>query len=213
MERTDKSSFGILGGTFDPIHYGHLIAAEYARCEFNLTRVIFMPAARPPHKQLEYVLAEEHRYKMVELAIKNNPAFEVSSLEMDREGYSYTVDTIEYFLKNCPEQEIYFIMGADSLLFMDTWKEYERLATLCKFVVVTRPGYILDKRDKRLQHLPSGLWNNIRGLQIPGLDISSSDIRKRAAEGRPIKYLLPPGVEEYIDYHYLYREEGTGYDK
>lgn len=212
MIRTSKTAMGIMGGTFDPIHYGHLIAAEYARCEFNLKKVIFIPSARPPHKNNEDVLDEEHRYKMVDIAVKDNPAFQISSLEMDRKGYSYTVDTIDYFLKNYPGNDIFFIMGADSLLLLDTWKDYQRLAALCKYIVVTRPGYKLNKNDERLRRLPPELWHNFRQLQIPGLDISSSNIRKRVIEGRPIKYLLPPGVEEYILNHGLYREEGQAND-
>jgi len=206
MQRLD--SLGILGGTFDPVHYGHLIAAEYARHEYKLEKVIFMPAARPPHKELTEVLDSNHRYEMVKRAIAGNPAFVLSNLEMKRTGNSYTIDTIRYLISEYPETAIFFIMGADSLLTMMTWKDYQTLAQLCQFVVVTRPGYVIQKDDPVLEQLPSELWDNVHFLPIPGLDISSSDIRQRVAAGRPIKYLLPSDVEEYIMETGLYGCQG-----
>ncbi|MEN6348549.1 MAG: nicotinate-nucleotide adenylyltransferase [Syntrophomonas sp.] len=200
------ASLGILGGTFDPIHYGHLIAAEYARYEFKLDKVLVLPAAIPPHKDLRQVLDARYRYRMAELAVKNNPTLEISALEMERNGYSYTVDTVDYYRRRYPGQEIYFITGADSLYYMDTWKDIERLAGLCSFIVVTRPGYNVDREEKDLSDLPTALWDKMKQLQIPGLDISSSDIRRRISEGKPVKYLLPPEVEEYIRAEGLYRE-------
>jgi nicotinate-nucleotide adenylyltransferase len=203
MQRFD--SIGIMGGTFDPVHYGHLIAAEFARYEFKLNRVIFMPAARPPHKEIEEVLDSEHRYKMVKRAIQGNPAFEISDLEMKRTGKSYTIDTIRYFLEHYHGCDIFFIMGADSLLMMDTWKDYRELSGLCRFVVVTRPGYVIERSDPALENLPPILWERMNFLPIPGLDISSTDIRQRVAESRPVKYLLPLEVEQYILDQGLYR--------
>ena len=199
------NSIGIMGGTFDPVHYGHLIAAEFARHEFKLDRVIFMPAARPPHKEINDVLNSEHRYKMVKLAIQANPFFKISDLEMKRTGKSYTIDTIRYFLEHYPGSDIYFIMGADSLLMMDTWKDYRELSGLCRFVVVTRPGYVIERSDPALKNLPPILWERMEFLPIPGLDISSTDIRHRVAENRSIKYLLPLEVEQYILDQGLYR--------
>lgn len=203
MQRFD--SIGIMGGTFDPVHYGHLIAAEFARYEFKLNRVIFMPAARPPHKEIEEVLDSEHRYKMVKLAIQGNSAFEISDLEMKRTGKSYTIDTVRYFLEHYHGSDIFFIMGADSLLMMDTWKDYRELSGLCRFVVVTRPGYVIERSDPALENLPPILWERMNFLPIPGLDISSTDIRQRVAESRPVKYLLPLEVEQYILDQGLYR--------
>jgi nicotinate-nucleotide adenylyltransferase len=202
------NSLGIMGGTFDPVHYGHLIAAEYARHEFKLEQVVFIPAARPPHKEIEQVLDSNDRYEMVRRAIKGNPAFAISDLEMKRTGKSYTIDTIRYFLQKYPEKALFFIMGADSLLTMATWKEYRTLARLCQFVVVTRPGYVIDQSEPVLKQLPSVLWKNVHLLPIPALDISSSDIRERVAAGRPIKYLLPADVEQYIVETGLYRGQG-----
>ncbi|HBQ27311.1 MAG TPA: nicotinic acid mononucleotide adenylyltransferase, partial [Syntrophomonas sp.] len=176
-----------------------------ARHEFKLDRVIFMPAARPPHKEIEEVLDSEYRYNMVKLAIQGNPAFAISDLEMKRTGKSYTIDTIRYFLEHYPGSDIYFIMGADSLLMMDTWKDYQELSGLCRFVVVTRPGYVIERSDPVLKNLPSILWERMEFLPIPGLDISSTDIRQRVAESRPVKYLLPLEVERYILDQGLYR--------
>ena len=205
----DMRSLGILGGTFDPIHYGHLIAAEHVHYEFGLDRILVVPNANPPHKENSEVLDADRRYHMVELAIKNNPILELSSLEMKKQGFSYTVDTVDHYRNQFPGTEIYFITGADSLFFMDTWKDLRRLVELCTFIVVTRPGYSIDRKNEVLEKLPHTLWDKMKQLQIPGLDISSSDIRKRVAEGKPIKYLLPLQVEEYILAQGLYRKDGS----
>jgi nicotinate-nucleotide adenylyltransferase len=199
---------GILGGTFDPIHYGHLLAAEYARHEFALEKILLIPAARPPHKNLESVLDVDHRFKMAEIAVQDNPAMEISLLEKKRNGLSYTVDTVKHLLNAYFGASLFFILGADSLLFMNSWKNIEELATLCTFVVVTRPGYKINPQDREMAGLPDILWKNARYLEIPGLDISSSDIRRRVAQGKPIKYLLPPEVERYICEMGLYRGGG-----
>ncbi|MDD2511025.1 MAG: nicotinate-nucleotide adenylyltransferase [Syntrophomonas sp.] len=198
-------SLGILGGTFDPIHYGHLIAAEYACHNYKLNKVLLIPAASPPHKELGQVLSAAHRYQMVEMAIKSNPRLEVSPVEVERRGLSYTVDTLAYFQGKYPEVEFFFIVGADSLFFMHSWKEPERLAELCRFIVVTRPGYKIQRSEPALSRLPDIIWDRMLQMEIPGLDISSSDIRQRVAAGKPIKYLLPPEVEEYIFKQGLYR--------
>ncbi|MGI5880318.1 MAG: nicotinate-nucleotide adenylyltransferase [Syntrophomonadaceae bacterium] len=197
----------ILGGTFDPIHYGHLVAAEIARYQFQLDRVIFMPAARPPHKELNSILSRNHRYRMVCLAIEDNQAFIISDLEMQRPGNSYTIDTIDYFISQQPQDSFYFIMGMDSLLSMHSWKDIARLSTLCQFIVVTRPNYVLDLDMPSLQQLPQQLWDNLHIMAIPGVDISSTDIRQRVREGQPIKYLLPAQVEQYVNDHGLYQRK------
>ncbi len=201
-------ALGLMGGTFDPIHYGHLIAAELSRCEFGLDRVLFIPAARPPHKEMETVLEAGHRLQMVKMAIAGNPAFEISTLEQERQGLSYTIDTVEYYLRRFPGIELFFIMGMDSLLLFDTWRDYRRLAGLCRFIVVTRPGYAMEADNPALANLPPVLWEKLSALEIPGMDISSSDIRQRVRQNYPIKYMLPPAVEEYILRHALYQEEG-----
>lgn len=200
-------SLGIIGGTFDPIHYGHLTAAECAYFEFKLDKVLFIPSARPPHKELELVSDCSDRYIMVEKAIKDNPKFEISPLEILRKGLSYTVDTIEYYLHKYPGTRIYFILGIDALLLINTWKEVERLVGLCQFIAVTRPGYPIDQNERYLENLPHVLRENLHFMEIPGNTISSSDIRLRVLNGKPIKYLVPPVVEEYIYSRGLYLDK------
>lgn len=148
---THRKAIGILGGTFDPVHYGHLVAAQYAAYGFNLDRVIFMPAAHPPHKNAADVLEAKHRLAMLQLAIADNPVFEMSTLEIDRSGVSYTIDTIESMRRAYTDADLFFIMGMDSLYILDTWKDVQRLVTLCRFIVVTRPNYHLDRNDPALQ--------------------------------------------------------------
>jgi nicotinate-nucleotide adenylyltransferase len=200
-------SLAILGGTFDPIHYGHMVAAECVRDALHLDRVIFMPAARPPHKELSGVLDSHHRYSMVELAIRDNDHFEISAMELERQGISYTVETLASFRQLYPEAEIYFILGTDALLLINTWKDLERLLQLCHFVLVTRPGYQLNRNDDKFRDVPALLWEKTIVLPIPGLFISSSEIRQRAAAGKTIKYLVPAVVEQYIIENNLYRNE------
>ncbi|MEN6326851.1 MAG: nicotinate-nucleotide adenylyltransferase, partial [Syntrophomonas sp.] len=166
------------------------------------------PNASPPHKDNSELLNPEQRYHMVELAIKNNPALELSAREMNRTGFSYTIDTVNYYRVRFPGTEIYFITGADSLYYMETWRDIELLVERCIFIVATRPGYSIDRNDPALARLPANLWHTMKELQIPGLDISSSDIRNRVAHGKPIKYLLPSEVEEYILAKGLYRKDG-----
>lgn len=197
-------SLGIMGGTFDPIHYGHLIAAECARVEYALERVIFVPAKTPPHKDAAGILDGDDRYFMVKIAVKDNPAFEVSDLELKRGGISYTVDTVRHFQSQYPGIDIYFIMGLDSLLIIDTWKDVDQILSICRFIVVTRPGYNMDNDEELKAKLPRDLWERLFFMQIPGLDISSSDIRYRIGAGKPIKYMLPPEVESYIRKNRIY---------
>lgn len=202
---TSRKALGILGGTFDPVHYGHLVAAQYAAYGFHLDRVIFMPAAQPPHKNADGVLEARHRVAMVDLAIADNPAFEMSTLEVDRSGVSYTIDTIDTLQQTYPWAEIYFIMGMDSIYILDTWKDVEHLVKMCRFIVVTRPAYELNRSDPALQGVPQEFWNQADFLEIPAMDISSTDLRHRVQQGKPIRYLLPPAVEKYIYDHSLYQ--------
>jgi len=204
-----SKSLGIIGGTFDPIHNGHLLAAEWAREVFQLNELIFIPAARPPHKDLEEVLDSQHRYRMVELAVEDNPAFSVSAIELERAGFSYTVDTVAHYMQIYPGVDIYFIIGVDALQLIHTWKDLNRLLEICEFIVVTRPGYQLDKNDPCFQSVPPSIWDKSTLLAIPGLEISSSEIRRRVTEGRSIRYLLPPPVEAYIRDNNLYGDIGN----
>lgn len=200
-----SKSLGIFGGTFDPIHYGHLLAAEWAREFWDLEEIIFIPSARPPHKDLGGVSDSRHRYRMVELAIEGNPGFSASAIELERAGYSYTVDTIAHYNQVKPGADIYFIIGVDALQLMYTWKSPEQLLKLCRLIAVTRPGYQLDQSDACFQSAPSALWERLTLLPIPGLEISSSDIRQRVMEGKSIRYLVPPAIEEYIRQNELYK--------
>ncbi|MEQ8175928.1 MAG: nicotinate-nucleotide adenylyltransferase [Syntrophomonadaceae bacterium] len=204
-----KSALGIIGGTFNPIHNGHLLAAEYARCELGLEKVIFIPAARPPHKEGLDILDGETRLKMIELAIEGNPDFAVSRTELSRPGPSYTVDTLNFFQANYPGKSIYFIMGADSLLLFNTWKDVDVLAQKGCFVVVTRPGYRFEWEKEPLASLPRVLKENLVFLEIPGIDVSSSEIRKRVRDGKSIRYMLPDQVEGYIREKGLYTDKGA----
>jgi len=192
---------GVLGGTFDPIHYGHLAAAEEARAKLGLQEVIFVVAGLPPHKLNEEITPVKHRYAMVELAIASNPHFSLSRIDIDRPGPSYTVDTIA-LLRKGRKEEIYFIMGMDSLMEIDTWHEPQRLIQLCRLVAVERPGFVPDL--ERLEEAIPGIAARTEIIDMPQMEISSTDIQRRVREGLPIKYQVPPEVEEHIYKHRLY---------
>lgn len=210
---------GIFGGTFNPIHYGHLRSAQEVLEDFELNEVIFVPSAIPPHKAGYPVVSAFHKVKMLELALKDNPQFSLSGVELRRQGTSYSVDTLEYYrAKYEKEEELYFVLGIDAFLEIDTWKNYKRLFELSNFIVMTRPSYsmlkpidILPKNmlDKFL-FLEEGKFLHSSGFyvylgKVTFLDISSSYIRERIKKRRAIKYLLPKEVEEYILEKGLYR--------
>ncbi len=195
-------TLGIMGGTFDPIHYGHLVTAEAARCQFNLDQVIFVPSGRPPHKKDKSITFPEHRYHMTELAVATNPFFHISRLELDRPGFSYAADTISAFLNQYSGlTNLYFITGADAILDILTWKNVDSLMEQCRFIAATRPGFCLDQ----VNHLPQKFLRRITFMEVPALAISSTDIRRRISEKRPIKYLLPESVEQYIYKNKIYQ--------
>ncbi len=192
---------GILGGTFNPIHYGHLLVAAEVREKFDLEKVIFIPSAFPPHKNDPDIAPPSDRYQMTVLATQSNPFFSVSDLELQRSGKSYSVETVKELLNIYgKDTELYFITGADAILEIFTWKDREELLKLCQFIVATRPGF--DTED-----IEGTILKQIQLIEIPNLDISSTDIRQRIKERRNIKYLLPEKVEEYIYEHGLYRTE------
>ncbi|MBE3572528.1 MAG: nicotinate-nucleotide adenylyltransferase [Moorella humiferrea] len=206
---------GIMGGTFDPIHFGHLVTAEAARWEFALEKVIFVPSGRPPHKKGYAVTAAEHRYQMTVLATASNPYFEVSRCEIDREGYSYTIDTVLEFRRLYgPDAQLFFITGADAILEILTWKDVDRLLKECHFIAATRPGFQLNRPGELKPMLPVEGRHRIHLIEVPALAISSTDIRRRVQNNKPIKYLLPETVEEYIRSHGLYQSRPGGvYEK
>ncbi len=204
-QRRGKPVIGIMGGTFDPIHYGHLVTAEASLHSFKLDRVIFVPTGKPPHKRAVPTDAK-HRYLMTVLATVTNPNFEVSRIEIDREGVSYTVDTMREFRRRYgPDATLYFISGADAILEILTWREPVGLLEICHFIAATRPGYPLGRLEKVLNSLEAGA-ERIHPVEVPALAISSTDIRNRVKEGRPIRYLVPDTVEYYIRKNGLYRE-------
>lgn len=196
---------GLMGGTFDPIHVGHLVVAEEARERFGLDRVLFVPNRQPPHKQGRKVTAAEHRYVMCVLATADNPAFAVSRLEIDREGPSYTIDTIRALRAQLgPDVELYFITGADAVLEILTWRLPDAILGECHVVAAHRPGFDLA----RLEPVLGGdRARRVQAMALPALDISSTDIRLRVAEGRSVRYLTVPAVEGYLGKMGLYRAE------
>jgi nicotinate-nucleotide adenylyltransferase len=195
---------GVMGGTFDPIHLGHLVAAEEARWQFDLDRVVFVPAGRPWQKPVG-VTPPEDRYRMTVLATASNPAFTVSRLEIDHPGPTYTVDTLRQLrAEQADGTRLYFIIGADAILQLLTWKEPDQVLAQAEFIAASRPGFDLD----RLVSQVPGAAGRIHRMEIPALAISASDLRTRVARGAPIQYLVPDGVARYIHKHGLYRDLG-----
>lgn len=196
---------GVIGGTFDPIHYGHLAAAEEARVRVNLEKVLFSVAGLPPHKLDEEVTPAEHRLAMVQLGIFSNPDFELSRVDVDRSGPSYTVDTISILQEQWGQgAEMFFILGLDSLVEVPTWHQPERLIQLCHLVAVARPGFEVDMRQ--LEDSVPGISSRVEIIGMPEVDISSSDLQQRVREGLPIRYQVPEEVERYIREHRLYQQ-------
>jgi nicotinate-nucleotide adenylyltransferase len=200
---------GVLGGTFDPPHYGHLVLAEQARDQLALERVLWVPAADPPLKPDVVITPIEHRLAMLELALAeaDNPAFAISSVDVERPGPHYTVDTLSLLADRQPEAQLFFLMGADSLRDLPRWHEPARLVRLARLVVMERPGVTYDL--DRLEGVIPGLRESLIFLAAPLLDIAATDIRVRVAGGRTIRYLLPVGVEVYIREHELYQNRAS----
>jgi nicotinate-nucleotide adenylyltransferase len=194
---------GILGGTFDPIHYGHLAAGEDARVAVGLREVLFIPCGDPYHKPELYASSGEDRFEMVCLAIASNPAFRASQVEIDRPGPSYTIDTVRALRREHPDTEFHVILGADAMSELPQWKRHRALLDEARFIVVSRPGTTWDD----LRRLPEDYLKSAHLLNIPAVDVSSSEIRQRVRRGEPIRYLVPPAVEQYIANRGLYREQ------
>jgi nicotinate-nucleotide adenylyltransferase len=195
---------GIMGGTFDPIHLGHLVTAESARVELALDEVVFIPAGRPWQKE-DHTTPAEHRYLMTVLATAANPAFSVSRVEVDREGPTFTVDTLREVRDAAgPGDHLFFITGADAILNILTWKDADECLKLADFVAATRPGYHPSGLDEQ------GLAGRVIQLDVPALAISSTDVRERFRSRRALRYLIPREVEEYAEKHGLYGTPGRG---
>jgi nicotinate-nucleotide adenylyltransferase len=193
-----------MGGTFDPIHHGHLVVAEEAHHQLGLDLVLFVPVGQPPHKPNRPITPAHHRLRMIELAFADNPHFAISRVDVDRPGPCYTVDMLRLLrVEWGADPAFFFIEGTDSLTEMTTWYQPQQLIELCELVVVERPGVEVDLA--RLERQLPGLSSRIHWVRMPHLEISSSDLRARVRAGRPISYLVPAAVEVYILQHGLYR--------
>lgn len=200
----NRQRIGIMGGTFDPIHHGHLVAASEVAWVYGLDEVIFVPTGRPVFKLTKTVTNAEDRYLMTVIATASNPKFTVARVDIDRPGVTYTIDTLQDIRALRPHCELFFITGADAVAEIIRWKDSDKMWDLAHFVAVSRPGYSSSISDL---HLPD---RSVDMLEIPALSISSTDIRKRVAQNMPVWYLVPDGVVQYINKHGLYRKiEGS----
>jgi nicotinate-nucleotide adenylyltransferase len=194
-----------MGGTFDPIHYGHLVAAEEARVAFDLSKVIFVPSGRPPHKIDQTISGGSDRYLMTMLAVLGNPHFDISDTEIRREGPSFAIDTVREFRDAYPEgTEFHFITGADACLEILGWKDSSQLLAECRIIAATRPGIPSSHLREEIARLYPGVSDRFSVLEVPALAISSTDIRSRVRAGRSIRYLVPELVRQYIERQGLY---------
>lgn len=187
---------GVMGGTFDPIHHGHLVAASEVLDLFDLDEVVFVPTGQPWQKADRYVSPAEHRYLMTVIATASNPRFTVSRVDIERDGPTYTIDTLRDLHAERPEAELFFITGADALAEILSWKDADELWDLAHFIGVTRPGHELSDTG-----LPE---DKVTLQEVPAMAISSTDVRKRVADGKPVWYLVPDGVVQYINKYNLY---------
>ena len=187
-----------MGGTFNPIHYGHLVVAAEAGDRFKLDNIVFIPSGAPPHKDNHDIAPAKARYEMTCLATRSNPLFSVSSLEIERGGKSYSVETVERFLAIYgKEAQIYFIVGVDSMLEIESWRDVDKLLELCKFIVALRGGF-------NAEEISPAIRKHSHIMKIPEIGISATDVRRRIKEGKSIRYLVTSEVEEYIMRHNIY---------
>lgn len=197
---------GIMGGTFNPVHNGHLLLADSARVQHKLDEVWFMPSGRPPHKQKEEILSDEKRSDMLRLAIEGNAAFCYSDLELRREGIIYTSDTLKILCKEYPENDFYFIIGGDSLMQLESWHKPEEIFARAVILASQRSGVDLEGFEKKRMELSLKYKAEILPVNIPSLEISSAEIRRRVKDGGAVRYLLPEKVYAYICENGLYKE-------
>jgi nicotinate-nucleotide adenylyltransferase len=219
-KKGERGGVGLFGGTFNPIHLGHLRGAEEMREAFRLREVIFIPSSIPPHKGKEKVIEAKHRLEMTRLAIANNPYFSISDIELLRPGKSYSIDTIRYFREK-RQDALFFILGRDAFVEIETWREFQNLFSLCHFIVMARPG---AQKNNLFSQLPGALipafqyqpeekaWVHLSGnrvylKEILFLDISSTKVREVIEKGESVRYLIPSEVEAYIQKHGLYRKD------
>ncbi|MEQ6901539.1 nicotinate-nucleotide adenylyltransferase [Nocardioides sp. YIM 152588] len=197
-----RPRIGVMGGTFDPIHHGHLVAASEVQGWFDLDEVVFVPTGQPWQKADREVSPAEHRYLMTVIATAANPRFTVSRVDIDRHGPTYTTDTLRDLRAERPDADLFFITGADALTDIFSWRDHDELFELAHFVGCTRPGAEMD--PSTLSALPG---DRVTMLEVPALAISSTDCRARQSQGQPIWYLVPDGVVQYITKHRLYRTD------
>jgi nicotinate-nucleotide adenylyltransferase len=200
--RSQISKLGVIGGTFDPPHYGHLVLAENGRVQLRLDRVLFVPAKQPPHKPGRPITPAHHRVAMVEAAIAGNPAFVLSHVDLDRSGPHYTVEMLALLRRENPGADLYFLMGGDSLAEFLTWRDPVGIVQQARLAVMQRPGCEPDL--VALEQAVPGLYERFVWLDAPYLDIAASDLRRRVRVGLPLRYLVPPPVEDYIREYHLY---------
>lgn len=198
---------GIMGGTFDPIHNGHLIISEYIRDYLDLDQVIFIPAGQPPHKDNERVTLSSHRFNMTKLAIQSNEYFNISDMEIKNKEFSYTVNTIKKLKEADSRSEFYFIIGSDSLFTLEKWYSFQELAKITKFALWERAGYSSEEALDRIEYLKDRYDARVIYIEGPIIEISSSQIRSRIKSNRSIKYLVPDSVLKYVEKYNLYTGE------
>ena len=196
-----RKRVGVMGGTFDPIHHGHLVAASEVAASYGLDEVVFVPTGKPTFKQAQQVTPAEHRYLMTVIATASNPRFTVSRVDIDRPGLTYTIDTLRDLRAQRPDADLFFITGADAIEQILAWKDSPQLWEMAHFVAVNRPGHNLS-----IDGIPAGA---VTTLEVPAMAISSTDCRQRAEAGKPVWYLVPDGVVQYIGKHGLYRGQSV----
>ena len=201
--KCDNIKIGIMGGTFDPIHYAHLATAEFIRDSYKLDKILFIPSGNPPHKKRK-ITDKYHRYNMVLLSTINNDNFIVSDMEIKREKSTYTIDTLKQLKQIYINAEIYFITGADAICDIETWKDVDENFKLANFIAATRPGISLLKINEKIKDLKDKYNANIESIYVPSLDISSTYIRNQLNKNKTIRYLVPELVQEYIYNKQLY---------
>lgn len=200
----EKMKVGIMGGTFDPVHYAHLATAEFVRDKYKLDKILFIPSGNPPHKG-EDVTDKYDRYKMVLLATNSNKDFLVSDIEIKRNKKTYTVDTLRYIRKTYKNVDLYFITGADAICDIENWKDVRENFKLATFIAATRPGISLLKSQEKIEQLENKYKAKIISVYVPSLDISSTYIRGQLKQGKSVRYLVPEMVEKYMGEKKLYK--------
>lgn len=208
-----KVRIGIIGGTFDPIHFGHLMIAENAALQYDLEQVIFIPTGLSPHKDDDRIVDANQRVNMLILAIRDNPRFQLSTMEIVSKETSYTYRTLEILHENHPDWELYFILGADSLDYLDKWYKPEIIFARAHVLAAVRDDMNMEQMQEKAEKLRRQFDANISLISTPNVSISSHNIRDRIHEGQSIKYLVPEDVRQYIEEHKLYSDEGHNHEQ